>query len=72
MNLPNKLTMLRIILIPVFLVLVLVESIPSQQSRAAGRPLNTNSFTNKSELLWAISRIRWRFWESFGRIRSFA
>ena len=28
MNLPNKLTMLRIILIPVFLVLVLVESIP--------------------------------------------
>ena len=25
MNLPNKLTMLRIILIPVFLVLVLVE-----------------------------------------------
>lgn len=27
MNLPNKLTMLRIILIPVFLVLVLVESI---------------------------------------------
>ena len=26
MNLPNKLTMLRIILIPVFLVLVLVES----------------------------------------------
>ena len=28
MNLPNKLTMLRIILIPVFLVLLLVESIP--------------------------------------------
>ena len=28
MNLPNKLTMLRIILIPVFLVLVLVDSIP--------------------------------------------
>ena len=53
-------------------VMVLVESIPSQQSKAAGRPLNTNSFTNKSELLWAISRIRWRFWESFGRMRSFA
>ena len=28
MNLPNKLTMLRIILIPVFLVLVLVEAEP--------------------------------------------
>ena len=28
MNLPNKLTMLRIILIPVFLVLLLAESIP--------------------------------------------
>ena len=28
MNLPNKLTMLRIILIPVFLVLVLVDRIP--------------------------------------------
>ena len=28
MNLPNKLTMLRIVLIPVFLVFVLIESIP--------------------------------------------
>lgn len=53
-------------------VIILVESIPSQQSKAAGMPLKRNSLTSKSELLSAISRMRLMFCDRFGRMASFA